>query len=60
MTLMCAFYLCEPVDRKACSPYNRKYEDKYKVMKAIREMVMPLERRSSLKNIMDNLDSRPS
>lgn len=25
MTLLCAFYLCEPIDKKAAKPYNRKY-----------------------------------
>lgn len=29
MTLLCAFYLCEPIDRKGSAPYNRKYEEKY-------------------------------
>ena len=26
MTLLCAFYLCEPIDRKNSTPYNRHYE----------------------------------
>lgn len=36
MTLLCAFYLTEPVDRKNASAFNRKMESKYDVMKAIR------------------------
>lgn len=55
MTLLCAFYLCEPVDRKAATPYNRKYEDKYKIMKVIREMIMPIDRRQSLEKIIQNI-----
>lgn len=48
MTLLSAFYLCEPIDRKAVQDYNRKYESSYNVMSAIREMIMPIDKRSNI------------
>lgn len=51
MTLLSAFYLCEPVDRKAVTEYNKKYEKSYGVMTAIREMVMPIDKRSNIETI---------
>ena len=41
MTLLSAFYLQKPISRKGSAPYNRKFEDTYKSMKYIRQMVKP-------------------
>ncbi len=39
MTLLCAFYMIEPVERKLAAPINRKMEEKYEIMKILRKMV---------------------
>lgn len=51
MTLLSAFYLCEPVDRKAVTEYNKKYEGSYSVMGAIKEMIMPIDKRTNISAI---------
>lgn len=51
MTLLCAFFLCEPVDRKKATHHTREYSESYTIMTLIKEMIMPVEKRITLETI---------
>ena len=48
MTLLCAFYLCEPIKKENLEDYSEINEEKYEILKVIRKMVMPIEKRKRL------------
>jgi hypothetical protein len=48
MTLLSAFYLCEPVDRKKCAPYNRTLNEKYTSLNVIKKMICKIDQRKSI------------
>jgi hypothetical protein len=48
MTLLTAFYLCEPIDRKKCAHYNRALQDAYPYLAIIRQMVCRVDQRKSI------------
>lgn len=48
MTLLTAFYLCEPIDRKKCAHYNRAMQDTYPYLAIIRQMVCRIDQRKSI------------
>jgi hypothetical protein len=51
MTLLSAFYLCEPIDRKKCAPYNRALSEKFPYLSIIKEMVCKFDQRKSINEI---------
>lgn len=41
VTLLCAFYLCEPINVNAVGKYNKDLENTYGVLSVISEMLKP-------------------
>lgn len=48
MTLLSAFYLCEPIDRKKCAPHNRALKEAYPHLAIIKEMTCKIDQRKSI------------
>lgn len=48
MTLLSAFYLCEPLDRKKSAPFNRALSDSYPFLQIIRMMITRIHQRSTI------------
>jgi hypothetical protein len=55
LTLLCAFYLCQNIDRKLFIAQNKLLESKYDVLKIIESMMAPVEERPSIAQIKAKL-----
>lgn len=59
ITLLCAFYLCQHIDRKLFVAQNKLLENKYEVLKVIELMLAPVEQRPSIAEIKSKLSPSP-
>jgi serine/threonine protein kinase len=55
MTLLSAFYLCEPIDSKVIAEYNNKFESSYPILTVIKDMVMSIDKRPNINAIIKRI-----
>ena len=48
MSLLSAFYLCEPIDRKKAAPLNRALCQEYPFLNIIKSMIVKIDKRSDI------------
>lgn len=56
-TLLCAFYLTQPLDRKLVIKQNQIYSSKYDILKLIDAMIAPEDHRATIAEIKAKLPS---